>query len=372
MNGRVCHLTTVHQARDVRIFLKMARSAARAGYETSLVAPGQADEVAEGVRILAIEPPRGRLARFLGGAAACLRRAVEADADLYHFHDPELIRVGLALRRRGKRVVYDVHESHAESMLDRAYLPPWARRLASRQVAAAERKADSCLDAIVAATPKIARQFQNPRTVLVQNYPLLGELDPPGGVPFRERARALGYVGGVSAVRGAHQMVDAIRSVEGAVLKVAGAMTPASLESELAARPGWAQVEHRGALDRPGVAAMLGECRGGVVLFHPLRNHVESQPNKLFEYMAAGLPVLGSDFPHWREIVLGHRCGELADPLDTAAVAEAMRRLVDDPARSEELGANGRAAVLARYNWGTQEAALLGLYRGLLADRTAA
>ncbi|MCW5937031.1 MAG: glycosyltransferase [Fimbriimonadaceae bacterium] len=366
---RVCHITTVHQPFDVRIFQKMARGLAKAGYDVVLLAPHTQNETVDGVRIEALPKARHRIERWLSSRKQALYQALGVGADLYHFHDPELIPVGLALKAQGKTVVYDVHESHAESILDRAYIPAPLRRFVSANVARLERQADRKLDAIVAATPKIGRAFTNLRTVLVQNYPLAGELEAPIEAPFADRERAVVFVGGVSAARGAREMVRAMDQTRDVRLILVGPFTPAALEAELRQEPGWRNVEALGWQDRPAVAAAMARARTGLVLFHPMRNHVESQPNKLFEYMSAGLPVIGSDFPYWRELLTpegGEPVGVPVDPLDPTKVAEAVQRLVDDPGFAESLGQNGRRAVAEKFNWATQEQVLLNLYRDLL------
>ncbi|MCC6403769.1 MAG: glycosyltransferase family 4 protein [Fimbriimonadaceae bacterium] len=351
---------------------KECASVAAAGYRVSLVVPAAPGEAFPGIHIVPIVKPTTRLARMFGGAARCLREAKRLDADLYQFHDPELIRVGLALRRSGKKVLYDVHESHAESRLDRAYLPVWLRPAMASQVRRAERKADRYLDGIVAATPKIARAFCNPRTVLVQNYPKLGELDSVAGGPFAERERAVVFVGGISEARGCHQMVEAMPKTGGARLLLAGSFSPPALRERLSALPGWSQVETLGQIGRAEVALAMSRARAGIVVFLPLRNHVESQPNKLFEYMAAGLPVIASDFPYWRQIVGEVGCGIHADPNDPDSIAAAVRALVDDPIRAQEMGMLGQQAVRERFHWDTQAPVLLELYAELLGPLVAA
>ena len=103
----------------------------------------------------------------------------------------------------------------------------------------------------------------------------------------------------------------------------------------------------------------------GVVLYHPELNHINAQPNKMFEYMAAGIPVIASDFPLWKEILEGARCGVCVDPLDPDQIADAIRWIVDHPEQAEQMGKNGRKAIIERYNWKREEDTLLGLYRGL-------
>ena len=105
----------------------------------------------------------------------------------------------------------------------------------------------------------------------------------------------------------------------------------------------------------------------GLLFFHPEPNHVDAQPNKMFEYMSAGLPVLASDFPLWREVLVGTGAGRCADPLDPAAIGRAIESLLADPQAAQVMGRRGREAVMTRYQWTFEERKLLALYRELLA-----
>jgi glycosyltransferase involved in cell wall biosynthesis len=104
----------------------------------------------------------------------------------------------------------------------------------------------------------------------------------------------------------------------------------------------------------------------GLLLLHPLPSYVDSLPIKLFEYMAAGIPVICSDFPLWREIVETSHCGVCVNPSDTDAAADAIRKLVNNPAYAAEMGANGRKAAVARYSWDSQADLLKRFYQSLL------
>jgi glycosyltransferase involved in cell wall biosynthesis len=114
----------------------------------------------------------------------------------------------------------------------------------------------------------------------------------------------------------------------------------------------------------------LLRARIGLILFNPLPNHQDPvRSRKLFEYMAAGLPVVASDFPRWRELVCRVGCGLVVDPLDPAAIAAAIEHLLRHPGEAEEMGARGRAAVEARFNWRVEASNLLAFYRVLTGDR---
>lgn len=117
------------------------------------------------------------------------------------------------------------------------------------------------------------------------------------------------------------------------------------------------------------VHELLGTARIGLCVLHPVRNYVESLPTKLFEYMDAGLPVVASDFPAWREIVNGAGCGLLVDPLDPAGIARALRYLLTNPDRAQTMGERGRAAVRKDYQWEREAESLLRLYDRLAPRR---
>lgn len=368
--ARIAHLTSVHHRNDTRIFLKMCRSLAAAGHEVLLVvADGAGDEERDGVRIVDIGRSQGRLARMLGATRRVLQRAKKLDADVYHLHDPELLPAGLALKRRGKRVVFDAHEDLPRQILSKHYLRPAVRGLVASLVGAFERFASRRLDHVVAATPAIRDKFAAMGVDVsnINNFPMPSELD--AGMPWSGKHKEVCYVGGISSIRGIREVIAAIGvSRSGATLSLVGNFTENAVREEVRNLPGWDKTNEIGFLPRAGVRDILGRSVAGIVTFLPVPNHIEAQPNKMFEYMSAGLPVIASDFPLWREIVEGNECGLCVDPLDPAAIAAAIDRLVDDPELARRMGENGRRAVRERYNWHVEEEKLLALYRKLSPD----
>jgi len=366
---RAGHLTTVHPTFDTRIFHKEAKTLARVGYDVTLIAQHERDEVVDGVKIIALPKPRNRLSRMFGLTWRAFHKAIRQRADIYHFHDPELIPVGLLLKLRGKRVIYDVHEDVPKQILSKEWIPRPLRRLVAGAARVAEALASWAFDGIVAATPAIAKRFPAGKTIVVQNFPILKELVAPESTPYQNRPAKIIYVGGITAIRGIREMVQAMSLMPESLdarLVLVGAFSPPSLEAEVRGLPGWERVEFVGWQDRASVARLLGEARAGLVLFHPEPNHLEAQPNKLFEYMSAGLPVIASDFPLWREIVEKERCGLLVDPLDPAAIAKVIQWILEHPEEAEAMGRRGQKAVFERYNWDTEAAKLIALYRRLI------
>jgi glycosyltransferase involved in cell wall biosynthesis len=129
--------------------------------------------------------------------------------------------------------------------------------------------------------------------------------------------------------------------------------------------PGWTRVQHHGFIDQSSTFRILQNVRAGLVLYHPEPNQVESLPQKIFEYMGAGIPVIASDFPLWRRIIGDAGCGYLVDPRDVSAIAKTIEYVLTHPAEAEAMGHRGQAAVLAHYNWDTEAKKLTALYRQL-------
>ena len=362
----VAHLTSVHPPFDVRIFEKECVSLARSGRRVSLICRHGADETVKGVHVRAVpDISRSRLRRMFVTSARIYREAMRSGAEICHFHDPELIPLGLLLKARGRRVVYDVHEDVPQQILHKAWIPAPARKIVAAAAGGMERLAGKVFDGIVAATPAIAARFPAASTVTIQNYPILGELDPPSPVPYRDRANNVVYIGGITQERGARQMAEAIRSLgrdAGVTLHLAGPFMPALLSDELRICPENREITYHGVLNREGVRDLLGSARAGLVTLQPSPRYLDAYPVKLFEYWAAGIPVVASDFPLWRSIVDGAQAGLLVDPTDPKAIAGAIAWLISNPAEAEAMGRCGQAAVREQFNWPREEFKLVEFY----------
>ncbi len=368
MPCRVVHLTSVHPPFDVRIFHKECKSLAMAGYDVTLIAPrAEGDVIRDGVKVCAVPPPRDRRERMTHTIWKVYEAAVRENGEIYHFHDPELMPVGVLLRMRGKRVVYDVHEDYTNTVRDKQWIPTLLRGPAAAVVRACEFSFTTVFDRVIAVTPTIARKFRASKTRLVQNFPRTHEFRSHDNLPYEKREAIAVYVGGLSDDRGLREMRLAVElaAKETPVKLVIAGHVSSGAKAEFERDRKNRLVEHKGQLDRSQVAELLGRARVGLVLFHQTGNYVNAQPNKLFEYMAAGLPVVASDFPRWREMISSAGCGRLVDPLNVPAIAEALLWILRHPAEAAEMGLNGRRAVAEKYNWEHEAQGLIATYAEL-------
>lgn len=366
---KIGHLTSVHKRYDIRIFKKELLSLVDAdNYEVYLiVADGLGDEFEQGIHIHDVGKPRSRRDRMTKTAKAIYEKAVELNLDLYQMHDPELIPSGLKLKKRGKKIVFDAHEDLPKQLLSKPYLNPLLLKILARAFNVYERRVLPKFDLIITATPSIGKKFDSfhPNVVVINNYPILGELDRPAR--SEKKNREVAYVGGMSRIRGIKEVITAIGKTEGVKINLVGEFSETDLAEEVRSLPGWSQVNELGFLSRREVAEVLSRSMAGVVTFLPLPNHIDAQPNKLFEYMSAGLPVIASHFDLWRSVVEGEQCGICVDPESPGAISEAINFLMANPEKAREMGENGRKAVKGKYNWSREKTNLVQAYHELFS-----
>lgn len=346
---------------------KECLSLAKAGYRVYVVvADGLGDAERSGVTILdAGLVNRGRLRRMVFTTRRVLQRALDTQATVFHLHDPELMPAALRLKRHGFTVIFDAHEDLPVQIRNKTYLRFGTRTVLAGVMKLYQRYVCRRIDAVVTATPYIRDTFVpvNPATIDVNNFPILEEF-PVTSRTFAEPYVC--YVGGLSIVRGIQELVSSLTLVTRPIrLKIAGNFFDVQLQERLQKNDGWAAVDHLGWVDRAGIRQILSGAVAGIVTLHPVPNYLQSLPVKMFEYMAAGIPVIASDFPLWREIVDTYRCGLLVDPHDPGAIARAIDALVEDPELARTMGENGHRAAEERYNWSREEEKLLRLYETL-------
>ena len=361
----ICHLSSVHVRGDVRVFYKQCVSLAEDGYKVHLVvADGARHERKSGVIIHDIGDFTSRKKRFLIAPWKILHRARFIPADAYQIHDPELIPMAILLKYiSGKPVVYDVHESYPRLFLHKEYLSPWQGKLISSGIRIVEKIAARCLDATITATESIAEQFSD--AVVLNNYPLLSEWESVADNPERYASRNICYLGSISEERGVGQVVKALENVD-CTFHLAGTYAIPEYREELVAMPGFKKVVEYGFVNRQEAAEMFSKCAIGVLLQNSNPNHLFSLATKIFEYMAAGLPILVSDQPEYWKLLDRAAVGLYIDPSDVSLIQNTLTEMLSDPERLAKMGAEGKRYVTQELSWEKEKEKYLRLYQELL------
>jgi glycosyltransferase involved in cell wall biosynthesis len=366
---KICHITSVHKSNDVRIFLKECSSLANAGFETYLVATNCESKVVNGVNIIGVQTTHSsedRLSRIYYTSKKVFETALKVNADIYHIHDPELLPYALKLKRKGKLVIYDVHEDVPKQILGKYWINKLLRTTVASFFKTYENYVSKKLDYIITATPFIRDRFLNTNSncIDINNYPLLNELSEE--TDWKAKSNEICYIGGITAIRGISELLDALSLVENVKLHLAGNFSPEVYRNQIIMKPAWNKVIEYGFVNRQETAKIMAKSKAGIVTFLPMPNHVDAQPNKIFEYMSAGIPVIGSDFPLWKEIIENNNCGICIDPTNPKSIANAISLVLSDDEKAEQMGGNGRQVVLEKYNWGIEEKKLITVYYNLL------
>jgi len=366
----VVHLTSVHSAYDLRI-LKECRSLADAGYQVTIVAPHARNEMSGEIQIRGVLMVEGRFRRMTRTVWRVYREAVRQRADIYHFHDPELIPVGLMLKARGKKVIYDAHEAYPQKILSKSWIPMKLRPILSRMFAVVERIACASLDHVIVADRWTAATLPGGRITVVASYPLLTSTQ---GITFEHKSisnkHTLLYAGGLNDDRGLQVMLDIARLLvdHDVELHLLGEFEKPEDERHIR---DLCNVRYFGFRSLETVYNHMRSADIGLVLLQPVPAYLYAgeNTNKLFEYMFCGLPTIASNFPNMRQIIRDTRCGVCVDPRRPDQVARAILYLLGRPKLREQLGENGRNAVLKTYNWEAEEKKLLNVYRNLSSAR---
>lgn len=358
---KIVHLTSVHPRNDTRVFLKECRSLASAGYNVTLVvADGKGAERRDGVNIVDVGKPKSRLNRMLGTVNKICRVAASLDADVYHLHDPELLRVALRLKEpcgRDVKVLYDAHEDYAEQIKLKPYLPQPLSSVISSIFAHFERYIVGRIDGVIVVMDRQADAFrkQVKRCAVVPNYADLRRFIRRE-VNFRW-ARIL-HAGSLSEARGLGQMIKLAD-----LMGTRGEVVLAGPVDSSASPIGFGRARYLGVLDETHLLDEYMRSNIGLILYQPVGQYGNATSIKVYEYMAASMPVIVPDHGDWPEFVRKVGCGLAVNVDNVEQQIAAVDFLLSNPARARAMGLNGREYALSHASWEMAFSSMLQLYR---------
>ncbi|MEB1808298.1 MAG: glycosyltransferase family 4 protein [Bacillaceae bacterium] len=372
---KICVITTVHQAYDGRIYHKQCQSLVRAGYEVELIAPKPDQIESSPVHLIPIQKPKSKLKRFLH-TFKVIKIAKKTQADIYHFHDPELLIVGAILRIiTRKPVIFDVHEHYPNAIMSKPYLSRSKQRIMRTAFELIERLALPFMSGVIFTTQEIGERYKKYNSCKVENYPLKDMFTKTEN-PHMKDLNQIIYLGGMTKIRGVKELVQAfalvVKEKPQAKLTFVGFFESPSYEEEVMTEI--KNLELEGAIEFKGrvpyteIERYLANASIGVIPYLPVPNHLVCLPNKLFEYMASGTVVAASDFPHYREVVEKSQGGVVIDPTNPEDMAKKLVELLSDKERLKKLQFNAEFAFNTTYNWEREEKKLLTFYNDILSS----
>ena len=376
MDIRICHMTSVHKRYDTRIFQHECRSLAAYGYDVCLiVADGLGDEEKNGVKIYDVGTNKvSRIKRMISITKRIEKKALMLDCEVYHFHDPELMFVGLHLASKRKKVIVDMHEDHPSYISEAGYIP--MRKCVAFFYEKLENYAVKRFSGIVSTRQTITDRLSkyNPNIELITNYPNL-----LNNAPSAEKAGIADNNEIIIAFAGAvvdswrHKLIiDAIEDMDNVKYLLAGPVSDEYL-SMLKSLKGWNKVQYLGEVPYDTVGEMYSKASIGVAIYVYCKNMGGTEGNlantKMFEYMNYGLPFICTDFRVWKQIVEEEeKCGICVNPYDQKAIKEAIKYMVTHPAERRAMGMNSRMAAQKAYNWESQEKKLVAFYKRIIGN----
>ena len=370
---KVCHFSSAHAPNDTRIFHKQCASLAKAGYDVTFVvkAAQHKAQTTKQKGVTVIEVPiddSSRLKRMVSGAKAVYQKALEVDADIYEFHDPELLPYGLKLAKKGKKVIFDSHEDYPTQIMEKDWIPHFIRSVISKTYRAYETHVVKNLDAVLFPCTKNGINIFDNRareTVIISNAVMLEEM-VSSQESVEKEPNTICCTGSLTYQRGITHLIKAAHKA-GAKLILAGNYSSPEYQKELENMPEYECVEYLGYLNRQEIAKVYARSSIGMSTILNVGQYasLDNFPTKVYEYMAAGLPVIVSDYPFMRRSVEEGGFGAAVDPADVDAIAKTIKSILSDPKKAAEMGENGKKAVAEKYNWGIEEQKLFALYHKL-------
>lgn len=362
------HLTSAHARYDVRIFKKECVSLASNGYRVSLVvADGKGDEVRENVAILDAGASRGRLHRIRTAPGRVFSKAMALNADVYHLHDPELLPVGIKLKKAGRRVIFDMHENLDLQILEKKWIPSLMRPMVSRVYRLFELYAIKKFDALIVPQVAMREKFTSLiDTFIIANFPtdLTSMCSPKRG------RYDLIYAGGISEARGIFNMLDLIvelKKIDERYRLIMAGLIDEESRSQVESHPGWRFVDYIGYAPQDEVYRKYSESSIGLILFNNVGQYHMAYSLKLFEYMQNGLFVVMPNFGDWIDFQRGSNAGACVDVKNAPCIAKLIDGLTDD--EISEVGEGNICSVQDRFNWKSQEGELRDLYSWVISGR---
>lgn len=370
---KIAQLTSVHQRHDIRVFHKMSASFVKHNVDVYLVvADGLGDAVDQGVKILDVGKKEGnRLLRVLRSTSSVFRKAIKLDADLYQFHDPELIPVGVMLKLFRKRVIFDMHEHTAKQILIKDWIgSKFSRIIVSKLFYLFQIICIKFFDAVLVPQLCMKNEFikYNKNTHLIANFPSRSSIgfDIDNNI-FDGTDIKLLYSGLVSEARGIYNMLNLLAKLGSQYsLTIAGNMDD-ELLNKVKKHDQWERVNYLGYISQKELDEVYSEHDVGLILFNNVGQYYMSYSLKLFEYMRSGMVVVMPDFGDWPAFNAEFDVGYNVCTSNPESILDCLNSLSANAI--ESFSNRNKLLTQSKFNWDQEELNLLVVYKNIYTKK---
>ncbi|HXT83650.1 MAG TPA: glycosyltransferase [Verrucomicrobiae bacterium] len=363
---KVCHLTSVHPRYDARIYYKECKSLQEVGFEVTLiVADGLGNEFKEGIQILDVGKRKNKLKRFFFGTRDVYKKAISLNADIYHFHDPELIWFGVLLRKKNAKVIYDIHEDYYKQIFLKKEIIFPIRWTIAKSYKLLEVLLFHFYSALIVPQPSMISAYRR----LNKNLELICNFVSIKPINKIEQIYPYPYIyhgGGLSKERGLLNMINSMEFVKTDIILIIAGSISNILLNEVKNLKGWERVKYVGLLSHEESMSYYANSEMGLILYNNVGQYYLSYSIKLFEYMRYGKPVIMPDFGEWVKFNAKNNCGINVNVNNPMSVAKQIDMLMEKNEVKEHLGNNGKQSIEKEYNWPSEAKKLVNLYNNLI------
>lgn len=367
----ICHITSAHNRYDDRIFSKECKSLSKNGQTVRLIVHDKLeDEQIDGVSIYSTgETYNSRLKRIFMGNKKIIEMIKDIPmADVYHFHDPELLLLAKKIKKLGAKVIFDSHENYPLQIAQKDYIPLIIRPFASKLYERIEKKLLKYVDASIIPCSFGGKNPLQGKTDIVEYI---------NGYPIKnvfydyykkdtQKEDAICYVGSLTEKRGIKNLIKASYLAKVKLILV-GEFSNEEYKKDILAMSEMQIVDYKGKLDWNEIRAIYQKVRIGMCVLENCGQYdkADNLATKVYEYMSMGLPVILSETAYIKEILKKYHFGIAVDPDSPQEIAEAIRYLLNNLDTAYEMGLEGRRAIKEEFNWELEEKKLLDLYSKL-------
>lgn len=356
-------ISSVHKWNDTRIFSKEALSLSKK-YKVLLSAKANfKKKKIKKIEVYGLYDYNKRFLRPLNWIKI-LFRIMKSKSKVIHFHDPELIILGVFLKLfTNKKVVYDIHEDYTKTIIKKNWLGPlWVRKIISRIFGFLETNISNIFDLNIIVIDNWMNKYKN--SVVVKNYPVIEKIDFDD---ITKKNRVV-YIGNLGKERGIEEMIESFDKLsnEDIVLDLIGKWSNEKLKEKIMPKINLNKnINFLGYLPISEAKKYLKEAKLGFCLYTD-KKFEENIPVKMYEYLSYGTPVLFSNFESWKNKISKEGWGI---PVNPSNIEEIIKE-IDCYFENDNFPNYFKKCIEYRkkYDWKNEEEKLLDAYNNLLGD----